>query len=240
MTSTTILRRSVLATLAVALLSTLAAAPASAQYYGGDNTLRFRGGLFEPDGDSNYWNDSAALFSGDASDLEDAVIGIDYRRDLDPMGRFSLLVSGSVYEGEDRREDLFFVDDRGFAIEHDAIFTLATFTAGLNVSLIPHGPLRPYVGAGGGYYVWELEETGDFVFPVGGVDEIFFESFLDDGATFGYYYLAGLEVPLNPSFALFAEARWHRADDELSGDFEDFGTLDLSGREISGGFSWTF
>lgn len=222
------------------VLAALAAAPASAQYYGGDNTLRFRAGLFEPDGESKYWDDSEALFTGDASELEDTVFGVDYRRDLDPGGRFALLVSGSVFEGEDRREDRFFVDNFGFPIEHDVTFTLATFTAGLNLSLIPHGPVRPYVGAGGGYYVWELEETGDFVFPGPGGDDIFFESFLDDGATFGYYYLAGVEIPINPSFGIFAEGRWHRADDELSDDFEGFGDLDLSGREITGGVSWTF
>ena len=233
-------RRGATVALAVLVLAALAAAPAAAQYYGGDNTLRFRGGLFEPDGDSQYWDDAEALFSGDASELEDTVIGVDYRRSLDPAGRFSLLVSGSAYEGEDRREDLFFVDELGFPIEHDVFFTLATFTAGVNINLIPHGPIRPYVGAGGGYYVWELEETGDFVFSTSAGDEIFFETFIDDGATFGYYYLAGVEVPINPSFGLFAEARWHRADDELSDDFEDFGELDLSGREITGGFSWTF
>lgn len=231
------LRRGATMALAAFVLAVLAAAPASAQYYGGDNTLRIRAGLFEPEGDSQYWDDAEALFTGEASDLEDTVFGVDYRRDLDPAGRFALLVSGSIYEGEDRREDLFFEDNLGFPIEHDVRLTLATFTAGVNVSLIPHGPIRPYVGAGGGYYVWELEETGDFV---AGNNDIFFESFLDDGATFGYYYLGGVEVPVGPSFALFAEGRWHNADDELSDDFEGFGDLDLSGREITGGFSWTF
>jgi hypothetical protein len=229
-------RRGVTVALAALVLAALAAGPASAQYYGGDNTIRFRAGLFEPEGDSEYWDDAEALFTGDASELEDTVFGIDYRRDLDPAGRFSLLVSASAYEGEDRREDRFFVDNLGFPIEHDVLLTIAPFTAGVNFNLLPQGPVRPYVGAGGGFYVWELEETGDFVFG----DDIFFESFLDEGGTFGYYYLAGIEVPVGPSFALFAEGRWHNAEDELSDDFEDFGDLDLSGREITGGISWTF
>jgi hypothetical protein len=45
---------------------------------------------------------------------------------------------------------------------------------------------------------------------------------------------------VGPSFAVFAEGRWHNAEDELSDDFEDFGDLDLSGRELTGGISWTF
>lgn len=240
MTIETLNRRGVTVALAALVLAALAAAPASAQYYGGDNTIRFRAGLFEPDGDSDYWDDAEALFTGDASELEDTVFGVDYRRELDPAGRFSLLVSASGYEGEDRREDRFFEDNFGFPIEHDVSLTLATFTAGVNVNLIPRGPVRPYVGAGGGFYVWELEETGDFVFAGPAANEIFFERFIDDGGTFGYYYLAGIEVPVGPSFAVFAEGRWHNAEDELSDDFEDFGDLDLSGREITGGISWTF
>lgn len=233
-------RRGVTVALAALVLAALAAVPASAQYYGGDNTLRFRAGLFEPEGDSQYWDDAEALFTGDASELEDTVLGVDYQRSLDPAGRFSLLVSASGFEGEDRREDRFFEDDLGFPIEHDVILTLAAFTAGVNVDLLPQGPIRPYVGAGGGYYVWELEETGDFVSAGPAANTIFFESFVEDGATFGYYYLAGVGVPINPSFGLFAEARWHNAEDELSDDFDGFGDLDLSGREITGGFSWTF
>ena len=216
------------------------AAPASAQYYGGDNTIRIRGGLFEPEGDSEYWDDTEARFTGEASDLEDAIIGFDYQRDLGGGGRLTLLVSAAGFEGQDDREDLLFVDEFGFPVVHTATLTVASFTAGLNLNLLPHGPVQPYVGAGGGYYVWELEESGDFVFSGPQFDEIFTERFVDEGATLGYYFLAGVAVPIGESWGIFAEGRWHRAEDELSDDFEGFGDLDLSGREISAGFSWTF
>ena len=39
---------------------------------------------------------------------------------------------------------------------------------------------------------------------------------------------------------VFAEGRWDRADDELGGDFEDLGTIDLSGRRVFGGLAWHF
>ncbi|HEX6199510.1 MAG TPA: hypothetical protein VF150_04535 [Thermoanaerobaculia bacterium] len=226
--------------LAAAALLALAA-PASAQYYGGDNTLRFRGGLFEPEGDSEYWDDAAALFTSDAQELEDVVLGFDYQRGLAGDGRLSLLLSASAFEGEEEREDRFFVEEPGgFPIEHTATLTVASFTAGLNLNFAPRAPVQPYVGVGGGYYVWELEEHGDFVFEGPQFDEVFRERFVDDGATLGYYWLAGLAVPIGRDFAVFAEGRWHRAEDELGGDFDGFGDLDLSGREISGGFSWTF
>lgn len=228
--------RAAAATLALIAL----AAPASAQYYRGDNSIRFRAGLFEPDGDSEYWQDSEARFTGKASDLEDVIFGFDYRRGLAGGGRLSLLLSVSGYEGEDSRRDRFFDDERGFPIVHRVRLDVTSFTAGLNFDLIPHGPVRPYLGAGGGYYLWELRERGDFVFSGPVFDEIFTDSFSDDGATLGYYWLAGVAVPVTPNWGLFVEGRWHRADDRLRGDFEGFGDIDLSGREISAGFSWTF
>lgn len=224
---------------AIALLAATAA-PASAQYYHRDHTLRFRGGLFQPDGDSNYWRDAEELFTGDASDLEDGILGFDYEMGLGEGGHLSLLLSASGYEGADHREDRFFTDEFGGPIVHTVTLDIGSFTAGLKLDLFPHGPVRPYVGAGGGYYVWELKERGEFVFSGAQGDQIFRERFKDDGATLGYFFLAGLEIPFNENWGVFAEGRWHRADDELGGDFEDFGTLDLSGREISGGFSWTF
>lgn len=224
---------------AVALLAL--AAPASAQFYGGDNTLRFRGGLFEPDGESEYWEDTAVLFTSDAAELEDAILGFDYQRGLAGGGRLSLLLSLSGFEGEEDREDRFFLEEPGgFPIEHRATLTVTSVTAGLSLNLAPRAPVQPYVGLGGGYYVWELEERGDFVFEGPEFDEIFTERFVDDGATLGYYWLAGVEVPFGRNWGVFAEGRWHRAEDELGGDFEGFGDLDLSGREISAGFSWTF
>lgn len=236
---TRILRGTVVA-LALLVLSVAAASPAAAQYYDRDNTLRFRGGLFEPDGDSEYWNDAETLFTGDASELEDFLAGFDYERALGGGGRLSLLLSASAFGGEDDREDLFFEDNFGNPIVHTATLDVASFTAGLKLDLLPRGRIRPYVGAGGGYYLWDLEERGDFVFSGPEFDEIFFETFQDDGATLGYYFLGGIAVPFNESWGVFAEGRWHRAEDELGGDFEDFGDLDLSGREISAGVSWTF
>ena len=38
---------------------------------------------------------------------------------------------------------------------------------------------------------------------------------------------------------LFAEGRWTRVDDDLNKDFDGFGKIDLSGREIAAGVSWT-
>ncbi len=52
--------------------------------------------------------------------------------------------------------------------------------------------------------------------------------------------MAGVDVPLGDEFRLFAESRWDRVDDDLTGDFAGLGILDLSGRTISFGAGWSF
>jgi opacity protein-like surface antigen len=233
------LRSTALAALAAILIAGLAAGPASAQYYDREHTLRFRAGLFEPDGESQYWDDTAGLFTGDASDFEDTLVGFDYRMSLGGE-HLALLLSASDYSGEDHRTYLDFVDDTGGEIRHTASLDITSLTAGLVLRFAPHAAVSPYIGAGGGLYSWTLEERGRFIdFGSPGLD-LFRSDFQDEGDTFGYYVQAGLDIPLGAGWALFAEGRWHEADDELSGDFEGLGTLDLSGREISAGASWTF
>ena len=232
------LRRTAFAVLGVILIAGLTAAPASAQYYNREHALRFRVGLFQPDGKSQYWDDTESLFSGDASDFEDTLGGIDYRMGLGD--HLSLLISASDYSGQDHRTYLDYTDGVGDEIRHTASLDITSLTAGLVLRFAPNAAVSPYVGAGGGLYSWTLEERGRFIdFGTQNLD-LFRDDFKDDGDTFGYYFQAGLEIPLGAGWALFAEGRWHQADDELSGDFDGLGKLDLSGREISAGASWTF
>lgn len=231
-------RTTVCAGLATALLVVLAAVPASAQPFGREHTIRFRAGLFEPDGESQYWTDAAEVFTSDAEDFEDTLLGFDYKMGLSE--HLGLLLSVSGYEGQETRNYLDFVDFQNREIRHDATLDVTSLTAGLVFDFAPNAVVNPYVGVGGGLYSWELTESGRFIdFASPGLD-IFRATFRDEGEAFGWYGQAGLEVPLSASWSLFAEGRWHDADDELSGEFEGFGDLDLSGRELSAGATWTF
>ena len=213
------------------------------QYYGRgsrDNALRFRVGLFTPDGESDYWLDNEAVFGGEGDDFEDIILGADFRFALG--SRLGLMLSGDVYEGHEDLAYLDFEDSQGRDIVHNTKLDISSLTAGLVFNLTPSGaPVVPYLGAGGGVYFWNLNETGDFIDfddPLG--PTIFTGGFEDDGEAIGWYLLAGLEVPLGTQWSLFAEGRWHSVEDELSGDFAGLGDLDLSGRQISAGASWRF
>lgn len=218
-----------------AILLALAAAPAAAQ----DQAFRVRLGLFTPDLDSEYYTDKERDFTGDLDDLEDMVGGVDYEHRFGE--RVSLLVSADLYEGQVDQSYRDFVDGFGDDIFHTTTLEIIPFTAGVKVELAPaRSPVKPYVGAGGGLYTWLLEESGDFIdFGSPGLD-IFDTTLSAEGAVFGYYLQAGLDVPLGPYFSLFAEGRWDRAEDELGDDFEGFGDIDLSGRRVMGGLAWKF
>lgn len=232
--------RITLAAFALALVAGLALAPAlqAQRYDDRSHMFRVRAGLYELEGDSDYWDDAAFEFTGDVDDFEDVVAGLDYRLGLG-NGRLGLLISASGYGGESDRAYRDFTDNFGDEIVHTATLDIAAFTAGLTIHLAPrHAAVQPYVGAGGGVYLYDLEERGEFIdFDT---FEIFDEVFITDGNATGYFFLAGIDIPVSQNLALFAEGRWHRAEDELSDDFDGLGDIDLGGREISAGLAFTF
>jgi opacity protein-like surface antigen len=210
------------------------------RHYGGDNQVRFRLGLFTPEGDSEYWTDKELDFTGASpSDLEDAVGGIDFL--WNSRSHVAFMVSGDFYEGRNDAAYRCCVDNFGDDIVHRASLEITPVTAGVLVRLAPdEAPVVPYAGAGGGAYLWDLAESGDFIDFTQPGRPIFDGRLEANGTALGWYALAGLEIPFSRNVAFFVEGRWHRADDDLGDDFEGFGKLDLSGRSVTGGLAWTF
>ncbi|HET9229092.1 MAG TPA: outer membrane beta-barrel protein [Thermoanaerobaculia bacterium] len=215
----------------------VASAPAWAQRgpYERDGAFRLHIGTFQPEGDSEYWDDVFDEFTGDIDEMENLSIGGDYLFSLNR--NFGLLFSGSYYEGDQTQNYIDFVDNFGDEIRHDTTLQIASFTAGVQFSFLgPDAPIIPYVGAGGGLYLWNLEEAGDFIDRN---DDIFNATLESEGEAFGYYWQVGLEAPITHRMSVFGEARWTQVEDELDGDFEGFGDIDLSGREFLAGISWS-
>lgn len=243
-----------LKTFLILLVVAALAVPALAQTrrpYAQQNEIRVRLGLFEPEGDSEYWEAKAIDFTGQVSDFEDVVVGVDFLRALGP--RWGVLFSASGYEGEERQAYRFFETGSGADIDHTTSLEIGSLTAGL----VYHFTRRdnrfvPYVGAGGGLYTYDLIESGEFIDFTTPDLEVFPATFQEDGETLGWYWNAGLNIGLSRTWSFFAEYRRHHAEDELGGEFEgacdallDFGgfgscDLDLSGDEIAGGLSVRF
>lgn len=203
------------------------------------SSFRVQLGEFQPDADSTYWDDVARDFTGSPGGFEDTSFGVAY---LHPLGeRLSLHVAGSFYEGIESQAYIAFEDQFGGDILHTTELEIASLTVGLLYKLTGRdAAIVPYVGAGGGVYSWRLTEFGDFIdFDTAGL-EIFNDFFQQEDEDLGYYFLAGVDVPLAETWSIFAEARWDDAEGELAGDFRGLGDLDLSGRSYSAGLSWRF
>jgi hypothetical protein len=234
------------ATLMACLLASAVPAQARSRYdrpgyrhYGSEQSFRLRLGMFTPDGKESFFEDTARDFTGDPNDFEDVVGGLDYVFDL--QHNVGLMLSADYFEGQQDQSYRNFEDNRGNRISHTSTLEITPVTAGIVVKLAPErAPVVPYVGAGGGIYAWRYRESGDFIDFGGSTLPVFTDTLEDTGAALGYYLLAGVEVPISPYFSFFAEGRWDRADDELGGDFEGLGTLDLSGERMMGGLAWHF
>jgi hypothetical protein len=206
----------------------------------GDNgSARVRFGLFDPEADSKYWDDKFLDFTGQASDFKDPSFGLDY---IWQTGSSSAVMFGfGWWEGGSTQAYRDWVDGQGHDIAHTTTVSVWELTASWMLQFGRRGMRpTPYVGVGGGFLWYTLEEAGAFIdfseldYPI--VNALYSAS----GTTFVYFALAGIDVPITHSFSFVAEGRWKEAADDLEGDFAGFGELDLSGVEISGGFAWNF
>lgn len=236
------LRKLLVGAAAMAALFAVAAPAAAQRRYAGpqENEFRLRLGQFEPRGDSRYWNDTFDAFTGSIDRFDDVSFGADFVLSLGSHS--GIMFSGDVYEGQESQAYRDFVDGSGGPIVHDTRLRIASATAAYVFSFTGRdAAVVPYVGVGGGLYDWELEESGDFIDFLAQPLEIFTDSRRDSDTTLGYFYLAGVEIPLGPRWSVFAEGRWQRLDvEEVNLASEPLGRLDLSGRHVLGGFAWRF
>lgn len=204
---------------------------------GAFGSLRFRAGLFEPQGDSQYWEDSFATFTGSPESFRDLVWGVDYV--WMTSGTTGLMFGSSFFNGTTTQAYREWVDIDGRDISHTTRLKQWDLTAAFVWRLGRRGVV-PYLGIGGGFNNWRLEESGYFI-DFGDPDlPIVWATYKASGWTFEALGLAGIDVALGYRWSFFVEGRYRYSDDELADDFSGFGTIDLSGTELSFGFSWNF
>lgn len=222
-------------------LCTVAVVPdvgAQGNWQPGDfGSIRFRAGLFTPEGDSGYWQDKFADFTGSPNTFRDFAWGLDY------MWRTShssgVLFGTSFFDGKATQSYYDWVDADGRDISHTTSLQLWDLTAAF-VWRIGRAGLVPYVGLGGGFQNWSLKETGNFIDFGDEELPIVFAEYRSSGWTYELFGLAGVDVPLGFRWSFFVEGRYRYSEDELNDDLSGLGTIDLSGTEFTAGVSWNF
>ncbi len=223
--------------LALACLWTVHA-EAQGNWQPGDfGSWRFYGGMFQPAADSQFWDEDFDTFTGSASSFDDLVFGTDYLWRTSRYG--GVLFGVSFYEGTATQAYIDYVDGDGGDISHTTSLGLADLTAAYVVRF-GSATVRPYVGAGGGFVWWRLREEGYFIDFADDDLPIVFATYQADQVTWELLALAGIDFRLSRQWSFFFEGRYRWAEDELNGDFAGFGTIDLSGLQVVGGFSYNF
>jgi opacity protein-like surface antigen len=217
--------------------------PPPGRYYhgGGGGSDRFGEfrlwiGGFRPDAHDQYWNDNFRDFNANRSDYQDLIGGGDFIYHFDRYN--AVMFSASFYSTANNIAYRNFLDQDNRRIRHDNSLDIAS--GSVAYVLFPagtHTPVIPYLGAGVGVYGWRLREVGDFV-DFANNNAIFSARFVDNGAAFAYFFVAGLEVPVTRHVAFLVDGRYTKSHENLRGDFAGFGRLDLSGGQIVGGIAW--
>ena len=230
----------------------IGAQPALAQGPGGNGSLKFRLGGYLPSADGGFWDFQQDVFAIDQSDFNDAMFGATWAIPLN--NNLEIGFNIDFYDGAVRVADQDFTDEFGNSILHDASLELVPITADLR--WLPggrytrHGKLTarkpvPYLGAGVGLNYWEYEEQGDFVyFDLTDAPFVAFDRYKDSGTAFETHVLAGLEIPVSPSWNLTFEGRysWSKVSTDSYATSEGYATddMDIGGLALFFGASVQF
>jgi hypothetical protein len=142
-----------------------------------------------------------------------------------------------------------FVDNDRLPIVQQTSLRQANVDASVRVSLLPRGReistlawiprgVTPYIGAGGGFVWYELEQAGDFV---DFVDlSVFTANLASSGWAQSAHAFAGVDVRIWRRLFLTVEGRYRWANADLGPDFSGFDPIDLAGARASAGINVVF
>ncbi len=201
-------------------------------------------GASTPDARSNFWDDNFRNFDASPGKLTGFAIGGDYIRHLDRHSAILLSAGFSLSSASEPARDQF--DESGAPLEHHLDLNTFSLTAGY--LLYPAGTehaVIPYLGAGAGLYAGELRsyrssQTTDDCDEDGNCTTEYTDSKYSAFLTFGYFAVAGLEVPVSSHAALLVDGRYTVAQAHLGSDFGDNRNLDLSGGQYTAGVAIHF
>ena len=203
------------------------------------NAVKLSFGEFELDGGSQYWRTRREDFFGSEKNFTDDRWGLEYSRMV--TERWGYLFNGHLWEGQQTTSFRDYVDNSGNDIFHET--TLEIFEAGAGFVFYPfrrNTIVAPYIGGGLALVAYDLEERGDFVDFEDTALPIFSGTFRDSGSTLGWFWTAGVDIPIGSSIALFGQYTWTDASATLGSDFAGFGTIELGGEELGFGVSYRF
>jgi hypothetical protein len=197
---------------------------------------------------SSDWYD----FVGDQLTIGDGAfnapgIGADVAFSLTP--RLDAVFSVDYSSRKEFSEYRDFVDNNRLPINQTTELRGVNLGGGIKFSLTPRGDevgrlawvprgVVPYVGAGGGFYWYEVLQYGDFIDYVD--YSVFTDAFEASGWTPSATVFGGADVKLHRRVFLNFEARYLWAAGNLGPQWIDFEPIDLAGLRVATGINFVF
>ncbi|HEX4496472.1 MAG TPA: hypothetical protein VIE43_12445 [Thermoanaerobaculia bacterium] len=215
------------------------------------NEARLWLGLWTPDAHSNFWDDNFQNFDAGPGRLTGFALGVDVVHHIDSHNALMATVGYNAASVREPARDV--LDENGDPLEHHLNVDTWYLTAGY--LLYPFGvdhPVIPYLGAGAGVYggsvnsfrssttTTDCEGDDDDDGQTCTTDTDYTDSTKSSFITFGYYALAGLEIPVTSHVAITLDGRYTVAQAHLDSGFADNNLLDLSGGQYAAGVAIRF
>lgn len=245
--------------LAVAMVTSLVAAPALAapaergqaspdfRFSAPNMTFGLRAGWTFNRADSDVYDFMVEELTLEKSDFNAPTFAADLGWRLSE--RLDMVFGFEYSSRSTRSEYRGYTDELGIPIVQDTRLSQVPLTLSLKLYLGSRGrrvgqyawvpaDFVPYVGGGAGFTYYRLEQEGEFV---DFTDDTIFESLFEShGWTVSGHAFAGVDIKLNPSLGLVLEGRYQFASDDLTGSFVGFEPIDLSGLRAMAGVNWKF
>lgn len=200
-------------------------------------SINLKIGVFVPQLDSDLWRINMENLTLAKSDLVNVVYGGEYEGYLNRNLSFTLEIGGyskTIYAQyrDYERED-------GSPIFQNVSLRIVPVEAGVKFYPAGHrGRLNPFVGLGGGLYVWTYQQFGEFInFQDMSVSEGFAET---RRFALGLHARAGLVYRFQSRLGVSLEGKYQYLKGRLSENFEDFEPLDMSGFAVNAGIQFFF
>lgn len=200
-------------------------------------SINLKIGVFVPRLDSDLWQINMENLTFGKSDLVNVTYGGEYEGYLSRNLSVALEIGGysrSVYA---QYRDYEHAD--GSPIRQNISLRIVPVEAALKYYPFSHRQrLNPFVGLGGGLYIWTYQQFGEFVlFPELTVREGFAET---RRVALGLIGRAGLVYRFQPRLGVSLEGKYQHLQGRLSEYFQDFEPLDMSGFSVNAGIQYYF
>ena len=209
-------------------------------------SLGVRGQWFSARANSDLYDFVSQTLTLEREDFNAPGIALDVSAALHPRleARLGMDFTRSFSKSEYRE----FIGADGLPIEQETSLKQVDLTASVLFAIVPRGraigqyawiPNRifPYVGGGGGFMWYELQQFGDFVEADFSISSLLLRS---RGWTPSAHLFSGLDARITRRLYLTAEARYIWASAELTRGFMGFEPLDLTGLRITAGLRLLF